>query len=332
MKKLIWTLSALALTGLCFSACDDDEEAITKEFCESIGKVYVEVEGVASCADAQPGVKDCHVDASLCSGSTPYCVQVPNGNYLCSGTEQCASGLIRDNDGYCVSDVIVKNCTSHDGCEPGYLCGKNNECVPEAEAADVYRYVRIDDLSVPTNSQEDPGADIDAVILWKPNGDHYTAGVVTAYHYMPDFFKEGSVANDSSKITGEPDAFTTYTNGGLGAKEGSCDYRKGGSLSGDFTFVSLGGMKEDGSDAGYIEVEMTGAIENNDRLDILELGGCKTKGTKDDNTGEAKEFNAKSEDIRVQLSITKNATSWTAVKEFKSRDDKGLLNWVVSGL
>ena len=329
MKKLIWTLSALALTGLCFSACDDDEEAITKEFCESIGKVYVEVQGVASCADAQPGEEDCHSNASLCSGSTPYCVQVPNGNYLCSGTEQCGSGLIRDNDGYCVSENAPHACKTTSNCDDltddEYICGVDDTCVKKSEAGNVYRYVRIDDMSDPAtacaNKCDDPGADIDAIVVYRPStGKHFVAEELKGYNFPSTYFKAGEVANDPKKALGEPDAFT-YDNGGL-KDDNKCRLY---GTDDKYTYASLGGQ------GGYIEVEMGGAIKNGDRLDVLEIGGCNYIGKDDTGT-------AVRDSIKVQVSVTAAANSWVAGKTFErsgkstSDPDKGLLSWNVDGL
>ena len=145
MKKLIWTLSALALTGLCFTACgEDDEEAITEAYCLSIGQSYVEINGVAKCEPAS----SCNLTQATCE----------------------SQGLILDPDGdcACVSANVRKNCDVHEDCEANQLCDAKNECVAAADAQNVYRYVRIDDLSTATTGV-DPGADIDAVVLIKQN-------------------------------------------------------------------------------------------------------------------------------------------------------------------
>lgn len=298
MKKTLWTLSALALIGFCFTACGDDEE-VTAESCAKEGKVLGQD-----------------------NDGNPICVENTNVN-TCDKTEATCTdqGLILDAAKCtCVSPNQRKSCKSHDDCEKDQLCGVENECVAASEAANVVRYVRIDDLSTPTDTQEDPGADIDAIVLFKPqSGKTFYAGAVTGQNFPPEFFKaEGKVANDPKKVLGAPDSFTSYTNAGIDESKG-CTYK----TNGEYTFVSLGGV------GGYIEVEMEGAIENGDKLDILELGGCKLNGT-ENSDGQT----AKSENIKLQLSVTKNATSWQVSHTFdrKETKDKGLLSWTVAGL
>lgn len=321
MKKLIWTLSALALTGLCFTACGDDEEE-----CEA-GKVWDTATGTCVVANQQP--TDCRQDG--CSDSNkPYCVPVPNGNYVCSGTEDCeTTNQIRDNDGYCVAPVKPNACETSATCEDGEACGADNTCVPKADAANVYRYVRIDDLSTPDRSK-DPGADIDAVVIYNAsNGKTGYAGRVADYKPNAEKFIEKiennkNVAADPTKILKNPDAFTSYTNAGLGS-DATCKYKDDG---GEFTFVSLGG------EGGYIIVEMTEPIVNGTKLDILEVGGCKLANTENDDGNLA--FREK---MQVFVSVTDDkAGSWKPGPLFersgnkKDPNDQGLLSWEVSGL
>lgn len=322
MKKLIWTLSALALTGLCFVACEDDEEE-----CEA-GKVWDTVTN--TCVVPQQQQADCHTDASICSGTKPYCVEVPNGSWTCSGTEKCDDGWTRDNDGTCVSSVQRHDCEISTDCEDGQACGAENYCVAAAEAAGVYRYVRIDDLSSSDRSK-DPGADIDAVAIFNPNtGKTGYAGRIVDYKPNADNFIEQiennkNVAGNPKKILKEPDAFAgSYTNAGL-SNDSKCIYRDSNE---EFTFVSLGG------DGGTITVEMTQPIVNGSRLDILEVGGCKLQ-----NAGNDSDKNAFRETLQIFVSVTEKGESWKQGPKFErsgNKDganlDKGLLSWTVEGL
>ncbi len=318
--------------GTCIVPPDECNNQCTGEtpYCVQIPSGAYLCSAIESCTAPQTRKNDgtCAVPDNCdnqCTDETPYCVVVPNGSYVCSGTQECGSGLIRDNDGMCVSEAYRVSCQSHYDCEPNYLCGIDNTCVPEAEAGNVYRYVRIDDLSTVSEQSQDPGADIDAVALFRPStGTAFYAENIKAFHPVTENFTERidnnrNVAGDPYKILGAPDAFLGYTYSGLSSER--CAYKN---TAGDFTFVSLGG------NGGYIEVEMSGAIQNGDRLDIFELGGCKLE-----NAEEATGLSAYREPLKVSVSADGN--SWIAGATFDRSGfggdgDNGFLSWAIAGL
>ena len=143
-----------------------------------------------------------------------------------------------------------------------------------------HRYVRLDDLS---NNQdgEDPGADIDAVILTK-GGTGATSYALNSVDYSP-----GVTAGDNqvpSDATGAPDAFAAYPD------TTTCNADEG--------FVTLGGF-------GYIILEMGDKMEAGDTITVLEVGGCDYGGSNP----------AKVETVQVQVSVADSATNphWQVV-------------------
>lgn len=120
-----------------------------------------------------------------------------------------------------------------------------DEMPPPAEP---YRFVRVDDLSNATGSA-DPGADLDAIILTKPDGQRYYAETVEHYVATPSSVS----ANDPTRILGAPDAFYAYPDTSV------CHVDRG--------FVSLGGR-------GTLIAGLGADIAANDRLEVLEIGGC----------------------------------------------------------
>jgi hypothetical protein len=115
------------------------------------------------------------------------------------------------------------------------------------EGAYVFAIIR-DQLFAPPVSW---GADIDAVVLHKPNGDLFYAAEVGEYFTNPD-----NPVNDPSAALGPPDAFPQYPDLSL--------------CSADSDFVSLGGS------GGALVVRFPVAIEVGDELEVLEVGGCAT--------------------------------------------------------
>jgi hypothetical protein len=118
---------------------------------------------------------------------------------------------------------------------------------PPPEGAYVFAIIR-DQLFPQPGSW---GADIDAVVLHKPNGDLFYAVEVGEYFSGPD-----NPANDPSAALGPPDAFPQYPDLSL--------------CSADSGFVSLGGS------GGAMVVRFPVAIEVGDEVEVLEVGGCAT--------------------------------------------------------
>jgi len=110
-----------------------------------------------------------------------------------------------------------------------------------------YLYVRVDDRSGRATGQ-DPGADIDAIIVTSTSGTHF-ATRAAAYEPGPGSPRR----NDPTDATGAPSAFYAYP-----------DISVCGVSSG---FVSLGG-------SGFIVLGFDVPITEGDQVEVLEVGEC----------------------------------------------------------
>ncbi len=375
MKKVLWTLSALALAGLCFTSCD--EETMNNLFGdpEEWSPVSNEDFCDGSCGNAEDGNADApncfsnditkgdDVDYTFCSacsvncgmkykGTTPTCVQgdvVLGGGWGCASAGTCAAG-----QGFKVTGEIAKcepldvnQCDAESGCGEGYHCDLDaGLCVEdEVEEDNNFKFVRIEDLSGKCQNSkgetkfnddgictlDDPGADIDAVILVKKNGDVKYATDVVGYKRsdldgtfkilaeIKALNKDGVsyTAADPTKILGAPDSFDTYGS----AYDGTCNYWVDPQAAEKVhPYVSLGGSD------GWIEVQMGGNIEAGDKLDILEVGECKLKNTTDGGSQ-----TAQADKVKVLVSITSDEGTWKAVGEATpDSNNKGILTFSIS--
>jgi hypothetical protein len=323
MKKALWFLSALALTGLVAVACDDGTEPCNG-LCDDT-EACVRVQNDAShCFDAAfiAQRSDClNADGSWVDGWALY-LDDDEGLYLC-----------RSND-----DDYGDTCTSSDDCPTGQICNDDHVC--EVDTAEHYRYVKIDDLST-KSSGDDPGADIDAVYHVK-NGVAKSAVRQVGYKRSDGLTgKDASrkyLAADPEQAVGDADGIWTYPN-----PNGKCKYYKDNSTNisnatcktnkddpscdWDYTFVSLGGQ------GGYIILEMDRDIEENDTIDVLEIGGnCKLVNTIDNGTGEGPGASG-TEQMRVFVSVSKAAegSHWKAIGEGQGANGTGVATFTVSG-
>lgn len=268
MKKVLFTLSAIAVSGFMFSACD---ETVNADACDD-----------------------------LCAGQTPVChVDDITGAGMC-GPDCKEVGLVFDHKTALCVTPFVGECKKDNDCEGDYKCDtEQGKCVPKGVSAPEYKYVRIDDLSDASKATgEDPGADIDAVVLVKSGSKEQIYAV--AHHGYKRGDGKSSVddktkAFDPDAIIGAPDSFVDYPD------SAKCNYYKENPKTNpakEYTFVSLGGQAKDGT-SGYIIVEMGGKIEVNDQLDVLELGNCKLA-----NTSTSDGVKAVAEEIEVHISIS----------------------------
>lgn len=308
-KSLFWLLSALAVGGLfSVTACDEEEN------------------GDVCAADVNPcGSGD--------YAATPYCYVDGNGAAACTGIK-CGSGLSSDY-------TSAGQCVGNNKGGEGDACKESNDCLnglscyqgtcSSAAAVEDYKFVRIEDLSDACTSgkcsAEDPGADIDAIVLKKKAGGTKYAARVSGYHRGDGQVSkkaDNTMAADPDKAIGQPDSFVHYPTAD------QCDYYKADVAGNDkanrqYTFVSLGGL------GGYLEVEMEDSIEVGDSLDVLELGKCDLFNTNDDPN--AKKGNAKAESIRVQVSISGDEGSWKLVGDNIANDtNKGILTFNITQL
>lgn len=308
MKKLAWLLGAVALVGL--SACDDDEN---------------------NCGNVN------------CDESAPLCVL---GAYTSTGADMCLTAN-KDNEGIiklCGSaDATAKDtmwydgkgcvtkttgyCNSDSDCEKEQTCNTQNH-VCEDGGPKGAKLVRIDDLSETSTdkTKEDPGADIDAIVLTKKDGTNAYATSVLGYlrgDGVASQKGEKSMAIDPTAALNEPDSFLNYPN-----HKGECYLYKKDTKQGEAMrpFVSLGGK------GGYLIVEMGDVIEAGDTLNVLELGGCTLMNRADGKTG----TKGQPEGVEVRISITNNSNlaDWKVIGDSeqaaKDKNYEGILSIKIS--
>ncbi|MDX9719448.1 MAG: hypothetical protein RBU37_01780 [Myxococcota bacterium] len=166
----------------------------------------------------------------------------------------------------CTDQVEVRSsCPQSCGsqCDAGWTCSPGGDCLcapidaseaiddtPDTPPPPPYLYVRIDDVTAsPTG--ENKGVDLDAVVLLKPSGERFYAEQVESYE-----LGMGEVLYDEpSVILGPPDAFFEWQPD----EPGCCG-------TNEQDFVALG-------QGGSIVVRMGAAMEEGDRLSVLEVGG-----------------------------------------------------------
>lgn len=163
-----------------------------------------------------------------------------------------------------------------------------------------YQYVLIEDLS--DTGGEDPGADIDAVVLIKDGVRSY-AGRPVAYFFPAD---TEPLRSNEFEVVDEPDAHTEYP-----ASTGICLV--------DGSFASLGGV------GGYILVEMDEEIENGDTLEVIEIGGgCFF--------GDNGEDEARAEEVQVSVSTADDLDGTWAVIGTGTSTSSPIISFTVTAL
>lgn len=306
MKKLAWLLGAMALVGL--SACETDENNC----------------GAVNCEEGQFCVL-----AQYTKNNIDMCTTNKVSYDLC-GHEGAANKDTQwmTPDGMCVASS-TGGCESNTDCETDEVCSSEGICVPESNVPVAPRLVRIDDLSDGGKALEDPGADIDAIVLKKANGATKYAVEVKDYHRADSVSADSGkkyIAANPAMALGEPDSFVDYATKGDEATE-CYIYKKGEKPRDpnvDRPFVSLGGK------GGYLVVEMGDVMEAGDTLSVLELGGCKLQ-----NTNDEKDLNTPGNPEAVDISISisgKVASDWAFVGSSKERveTDKKKYNGIFS--
>lgn len=295
MKKLAWLLGAVALVGL--TACDE------------------ELGGVAN----NCGAVNCTADAPLCvladftnKGQDICLTEDKKVAYdMCGHAEapQQGSQWIDVESGVCVTRAVGQ-CETHNDCEEGMVCNTETHVCEVSTAPAKPRLVRIDDLTEVSaedlkKNGDDPGADIDTVILTKADKTVVYVKEVKAYHRADGQSAKDendySIAVNPQAVVGKPTSFIGYPN-----DKTNCYYYKEGTNPNEKAvrpFVSLGGV------GGYIEVIMGDDIEAGDTISVLELGGCTLQNTKDG----GKDQIAMKEAVKVQISISGNEGDWAVV-------------------
>lgn len=334
------------LNDACNGTCTSDQlcvETVNKGaacYAEDLVKVdadecdngrQLNTDGTITCAEAQQcGDKTCEIGK--------YCVTALDENDLevqgcVAETKNCDPGWVlqwqEDGTVLCINGTVQSSCNSNDDCtEEGFICVAN-QCIKGEESVELsgYKYVRIDDLTDPQVAccgtddagnvksctkctMEDPGADIDAIVLTKKEtkASYYVASVK---EYKNDFQEGGNRYNEdvpmatyAKAIEGKPDSLYQYGTEAWPEDDAECRYVKEGApkwpnyTAEDRTFVSLGGQ------GGYIIVEMEEKMEEGDKLDVLELGECKMIKSDGSNNSAS---NVPAEKIKIQIAVKSDA-------------------------
>lgn len=304
-------LSALAVTGLFnFAACDDEEET-------------------------PAGVCDASVDPCKARTDGKTICNVVNGKAVCAIRLGCDGDQVMGEDGLCMApEPSGTPCDAQGQCaEEGYTCVEGFCQVAPAS----FKFVMIEDLSTAcseakTCTTEDPGADIDAVVLKKGGSNDNLKYAAAVRGYKRSDGKQATtsdneMATNPEKATGKPDSFVAYP-----TADGICYYYSKDVSSSDEanrirTYVSLGGK------GGQLILEMEDAIEAGDIIDVLELGKCNLYNTKSAPDAKDKDV-AKSEPIQIQVAVTDDASSnlWNIVGTDEASDkNKGILSFNILG-
>lgn len=334
MKKTFWALSLMALLGFVgMTACEE----------EDLGGGG---EGGGDVVDPDQCQKneDCSEGANgFGSEAKKYCVTANTGRKVCGKYDACcadgdAEACDREFDetGECVSKGgHVSECNADTDCDKdlGEVCDKSagyGVCKKDNHAVQTFKFVRVDDASedkytgawnsekrcAPTKAggcENDPGADIDAIVLTKNGTPSYVADVYD-YHFgvaTEDVkFNKGDTnapkyATNPLNIVGEPDSISNYGTADASCKlfidpeEKNCfgDGDNGIPCT-DRPFVSLGGP------GGYIIVEMQNAIDAGDKLDILEVGDCKMANCDGDSADKCAKSKAVADGVKVFISMS----------------------------
>lgn len=301
MKKSLWILSALALAGFCMTGCLeglDDPEAgdvvDNEEYCN--GKCDAGEYCILN-EDLETGAcSACDMDCKLVNPAYPVCVVLDGGvGGVCVATANCPNG-----QGYEMDEEL-----GH------YVCSGGEPDPGPDPVAGAGQYIRVDDMSSKDDacgkvvdgkcSKDDPGADIDAIVVRKADGGFIYASEVMAYSRGAegtDRLSERGVSADPKKVLDKPDSLITYPD------KGDCYYLKKDSNKDDydFTFMSLGG------EGGYVEVKMAEQFHAGDSVDIIELGNCELINLHDSDRITASKVGA--EPMKVQVSVSGEDNTW----------------------
>jgi hypothetical protein len=315
MKKSLLLLASAGCLGLFAIGCEGSDE----NPCEN----YTCLPG-QECVENDFGIFG---KLASCSATTELCEQLTKSN--------ADSNYQLQNHPTKGTICVDQNASNDSGTTDDGACYKNSDCEEAAgevcdtatgyceipAKADEYRYLRIDDLSPKTSDGEDPGADIDAVVLQKKEGGklYYATDVIGYQRGDGGSTKADDLdhAYNPAAAKGAPDSIVDYTN-----PDGKCNYlnvnRDG------YTFVSLGG------EGGYLILEMGAAIENGDTLYVAETGDCSLV---KDTTRSKKGGTARAENFKVSVATSKNATDddWRIVIS-SGTAKKGIVSAVVASL
>lgn len=366
------------VTDACNNTCTEDEKCLTPSDVVNITEATCFAEDKITDDECANGLQLNDDDSLTCAEAQPcgdttcevgtYCTTALNKE----GVEEqgCATAAVPDCESkgmlaewqddmtvLCISDSVQGSCDSNDDCvEEGYICVEH-QCIQGEESVELsgYKYVRIDDLTDPQVAccgtdddgnvksctkctMEDPGADIDAVVLIKKDtkAPYYAVDVKG---YANDFQEGGNRYNESvpmatyaKAIEGKPDSLYQYGTDAWPEDDAECRYVKAGApaypnyKAEDRTFVSLGGQ------GGYIIVEMGAKIEEGDKLDVLELGECKMIQSDGSDKSASK---VPAEKVKIQIAVKSDApeSEWKVLSDTDGNQaTNGLISFTIPTL
>lgn len=301
MKKSLWILSALALAGFCMTGC---------------------LEGTLEAGDVVDNDKYCD---GLCDSEHPYCIL--NDDLETGSCTDCSKKCTDAAFPVCVvlDGNVGEVCVASGNCENGYdydeeighyVCSNGDVIDDPTPQEGAGQFIRIDDMSSKEDacgnvvdgkcSKDDPGADIDAIVVKKADGGYLYAKQIMGYSRGAegtDRLQERGVSADPTKVLGKPDSLINYPDAG------DCYYLKKDTNKDDydFTFMSLGG------EGGYVEVKMDDVFHAGDTVDIIELGNCELVNLHDSDRITASKVGA--EPMKVQVSVSGADGSWKVLGE-----------------
>ncbi len=295
MKKSLWILSALALAGFCMTGCLED---------------------TLEAGDVVDNDKYCD---GLCDSAHPYCIL--NDDLKTGSCTDCSKKCTEAAFPVCVvlDGNVGEVCVASGNCENGYdydeeighyVCSNGEVIDDPAPEAGAGQFIRVDDVSTFEEacgkfengkcSKDDPGADLDAIVVRKADGGYLYAKEIMAYSRgaEKDRVTERGVSGDPTAVLGKPDSLISYPD------SGDCYYLQKDSNKDDykFTFMSLGG------EGGYVEVKMDDVFHAGDTVDIIELGNCELVNTHSGQGVSKSKVGAES--MKVQVSISGEDGSW----------------------
>lgn len=276
-------------------SCDTSEDCTDGNVCDPELLICVE----ASTTDKNDCITDLDCDPGhICNIELHSCIARP-----CDTVEDCDLGFTCDIEHQvCVKkdDSPATTCDSDEACDFGYICDTEHHVCIENENATPYYYIKIDDLSpaeYTSETKEDPGIDIDAIVATKSDGTIAYAESVMAY------IRGDGTSNKAARkayapeaVLGKPDAFQNFPE-----DLAACHYYRDPipETAEDehiYTFLSLGGL------GGSLIVKLSEPLQAGDQLDILELSGCSLQSAKQNDNA-----TAMTEENGMQVSISKTS-------------------------
>ena len=229
------------------------------------------------CVEPEEQPKSCESNGDCADGfvcKDKVCIE--DDAATCESPNDCDGDFVCQ-DGHCVKPEL-KPCANNEDCDENMIC-ENEVCIEDNQPKEMpYLFVKIEDLSPAEydSDTEEPGLDIDALVLSKNDIKSYADSVVSYIRGDGKSNKVERKAYAPEAVLGAPDAFAGYPEDMT-----TCNYYKvpvpqTNEDEHKYNFLSLGGL------GGTLIVQMAMPMEEGDTLEILELGDCTLKQSKQD--------------------------------------------------